>query len=103
MCSSDLAVWVTCSTAGLVTIGNPRPCSQGALRWQSSGNTFGAAVTSGLAALLISTMGKGQPDQIRAAIEKSADDLGEPGTDPYYGKGRINVARAVGALDQLRP
>ena len=99
----NTAVWVTCSTAGLVTTGNPRPCSQGALRWQSSGNTFGAAVTSGLAALLISTMVKGQPDQIRAAIEKSADDLGEPGTDPYYGKGRINVARAVGALDQLRP
>ncbi len=28
----------------------------------------------------------------------SADDLGEPGTDPYYGKGRINVARALGVI-----
>ena len=25
-----------------------------------------------------------------------ADDLGESGVDPYYGHGRINVARALG-------
>jgi len=43
-------------------------------------------------------MGHGRPDQIREVIEKSADDLGLPGTDPYYGKGRINVARAIEAL-----
>jgi hypothetical protein len=35
-----------------------------------------------------------RPDP-RALIEKSADDKGQPGMDPYYGKGRINVARAI--------
>src|SRR5438552_7156894 len=35
----NTAVWVTCSTAGLVTTGNPRPCSQGALRWQDRKST----------------------------------------------------------------
>lgn len=36
------------------------------------------------------------PAKVRAAIQKSADDLGHRGTDPYCGKGRINVARAMG-------
>jgi len=40
--------------------------------------------------------GTGQPSQIKNAIEKSADDLGQPGTDPFYGRGRINVAKAFG-------
>jgi len=51
-----------------------------------------------LAALLVSKLGKGQPDRIQTAIEHSADDLGEPGVDPYYGRGRINVARALGLI-----
>jgi len=51
---------------------------------------------TGLAALLVAETGKGRPSQIKAAILKSADDLGAPGTDPYYGRGRINVAKAVG-------
>ena len=92
------SVWLTCSRTPLVKTGNPRFCSAGASLWESTGTSFGAAATSGLAALLVSRMGHGRPDQIRATIEKSADDLGQPGTDPYYGKGRINVARAVGAM-----
>jgi hypothetical protein len=40
-------------------------------------------------------MGKNRPEQIEAAIEMSADDLGEPGRDPLFGRGRINVARAL--------
>jgi hypothetical protein len=36
------------------------------------------------------------PARIRQAIESSADQLGSSGNDPYYGRGRINVARALG-------
>ena len=93
-----LRVWLNCSGQGLVATGNPKPCAEHNLLWESTGTSFGAAVTSGLAALLVSRMGHGQPDQIRAVIEKSADDLGQRGTDPYYGKGRINVARAMSML-----
>ena len=32
-----------------------------------------------------------RPGQVRAKIQQTADDLGQPGTDPFYGKGRINV------------
>jgi len=96
-------VWLVCSQTTLVMTAPQRPCRMGQKIWSSTGTSFGAAATSGLAALLVSTMGQGHPDQIRAAIEQSADDLGDPGTDPYYGRGRINVARAVGAVDQPRP
>jgi hypothetical protein len=29
----------------------------------------------------------------------SANDLGEPGTGPHYGEGRINIARALGLIN----
>lgn len=96
--NSGLAVTLNCSRSGRVTTGNPAPCGNGQPRWETTGTSFAAAVTSGLAALLVSTIGHGRPDQVRAVIENSADDLGQPGTDPYYGKGRINVARALGLL-----
>jgi len=54
----------------------------------------GASVTPG--ASLMAEQGTGHPSQIKNAIEKSADDLGQPGTDPFYGRGRINVAKAFG-------
>lgn len=51
---------------------------------------------AGLAALLVAEMGKGHPQTIKAAIQNSADDLGQPGVDPNYGRGRINVGKALG-------
>jgi serine protease len=50
---------------------------------------------AGLAALIASD-GVTGPAQIRARLHQGADDLGEAGTDPAYGKGRINVARSLG-------
>jgi subtilisin family serine protease len=55
---------------------------------------------AGLAALLVAHLGHGNPALIRARILQLADDLGEPGTDPYYGKGRINVPRALGLINE---
>src|SRR3989442_11242016 len=100
---STIKVWLVCSGKTLFKGAPQKPCREGKKIWSDTGTALAAAATSGLAALLVSTMGKGHPDQVKAAIEQSADDLGEPGTDPYYGKGRINVARAVGALDKPRP
>jgi subtilisin family serine protease len=51
---------------------------------------------SGLAALLVHEIGHDRPAQVRARILQTADDLGQPGVDPFYGNGRINVARALG-------
>ena len=52
---------------------------------------------SGLAALL--TAEGYQTSRIVTRMQQTADDLGQRGTDPYYGKGRINVAAALGLAD----
>lgn len=79
-------------------------CPQTSLLFACSGGyfTLGVAGTSqatphvsGLAALMVQRFGR-KPSQIKNAIRQSADDLGQPGNDPYFGAGRINVARAVG-------
>ena len=52
---------------------------------------------SGTAALLVGILGR-SPSQIKARIQQTADNLAGNGTTPFYGKGRLNVARAVGAI-----
>jgi hypothetical protein len=32
---------------------------------------------------------------VEATLRASANDLGKPGRDPYYGYGRVNALRAV--------
>ena len=59
------------------------------------GTSAAAPHVSGLAALLVERYGA-SPGQIRTVLQQTADDLGKPGVDPRYGKGRINVPRALG-------
>ena len=89
--------WVLCTTTPSATTGAPACRAHQAIA-QGAGTSFAAPTVSGLAALLVAQLGHGNPALIRARILQSADDLGEPGTDPYYGKGRINIARALGVL-----
>ena len=60
------------------------------------GTSAASPHAAGLAALLVSQLGHGHQAQVRSAMLNSADDLGKPGHDPFYGQGRINVAKAVG-------
>jgi lantibiotic leader peptide-processing serine protease len=60
-----------------------------------AGTSMAAPHVTGTAALIAGRVGH-NPSQIQARLEQSADDLGQPGTDPAYGKGRINVAHAAG-------
>ena len=60
------------------------------------GTSMATPHVSGLAALLVHEIGHDRPAQVRARILQTADDLGQPGVDPFYGNGRINVARALG-------
>src|SRR5437660_5945820 len=87
-------VWLPCTTTPSQTAGRP-DCLAGLAITHSRGTSFAAPHVAGLAALLVAQLGHGIPALIRARILQSAADLGEPGTDPYYGKGRINVARAL--------
>lgn len=72
------------------------PCSAGNRVTGMIGTSQASPHVAGLAALLVADLGKDRPAAIKARIQQSAADLGEPGTDAYYGKGRIDVARALG-------
>jgi subtilisin family serine protease len=50
--------------------------------------------TAGVAALIAEDVGR-SPSKIRSKLLRTADDLGQPGTDPFYGAGRINALRAI--------
>lgn len=60
-----------------------------------SGTSMAAPHVAGLAALVKAQHPDWSPAQMKAHIERSADDLGEAGFDPYYGHGRINALKAV--------
>lgn len=86
-------VWAGCSKTSLVY----SICRTGNYILGINGTSMAAPHASGVAALLVAKHGKGNPAHIRSLLQQTADDLGQPGVDPYYGKGRVNAARAVGA------
>jgi len=90
--------WALCTTTPSVATTVPPACRAHQPIVQGAGTSFAAPTVAGLAALLVAQLGHGNPALIRARILQSADDLGEPGVDPYYGKGRINIARALGLI-----
>jgi subtilisin family serine protease len=71
-------------------------CQTGTFVVGSNGTSMAAPHVAGLAAMIMGQQGKLSPTAISAILRQTADDLGQPGTDPYYGKGRINAARALG-------
>jgi type VII secretion-associated serine protease mycosin len=59
------------------------------------GTSMAAPYVAGLAALVRSQNPRMTAAQVKLRIEKSADDLGDPGFDEQFGHGRINAARAI--------
>lgn len=82
------------------------PCSTFSLRipacraahiyvW-AAGTSMAAPHAAGVAALIDSLAGGGMSGaQLRARLEQSADDLGKPGRDAFYGRGRVNAFNAT--------
>lgn len=62
-----------------------------------SGTSFSSPLTAGVVALMLSANPALQPSQVDSILTSTADDLGTPGRDDYYGYGRINAYRAVSA------
>jgi subtilisin family serine protease len=97
-------VWVPCTTTPTATTGAPACRSGPAPRVaQGQGTSFAAPHVAGLAALLVAQLGHGNPALIRARILESADDLGEPGVDPYcrpvFMERDASTSRALGLID----
>ena len=61
----------------------------------AAGTSMSAPHVSGVAALVEDAKGNSNPGYLRARLQNTADDLGAPGNDPFYGKGRVNAAAAV--------
>jgi subtilisin family serine protease len=52
-------------------------------------------VVAGVAALVVGKYPGIGPAQLAAILRPSADDVGKPGTDDFYGQGRVNALKAV--------
>ena len=61
----------------------------------AAGTSMAAPAVAGVAALIIGKHGPMHPAQVEAILRQSADDLGKPGNDDFYGRGRVNALRAV--------
>jgi len=92
----DVFVWAACSQTSRLT--QLLGCSAAPVFIVGAqGTSMAAPHVTGTAALLVSIVGR-NPSQIKARIQQSADNVAGNGTTPFYGKGRLNVARAVGAI-----
>jgi lantibiotic leader peptide-processing serine protease len=73
---------------------NNDPANPGLWAW-AAGTSMATPHAAGVAALIVGQKGHISPAALAAALRASADDLGKPGKDDYYGLGRVNAANAV--------
>jgi subtilisin family serine protease len=64
----------------------------------TSGTSFSAAFTSGVAALMLERNPALKPDEVRAILMKTARDLGSPGRDDLFDAGEADAFAAVSAV-----
>ena len=96
ICVSAVGPALATDNPGMAASYNNFGCSAGNRLTGESGTSQESPHVAGLGALLVAEQGHGRPAQIKEAILNSTIDLGQPGTNPSYGRGLINVAKALG-------
>jgi len=66
----------------------------GGWAWMA-GTSMACPHVAGVAALIKQAHPNASPTQVENILRRSADDLGKPGRDPWYGLGRVNAEEAV--------
>ena len=61
----------------------------------AAGTSMATPAAAAVAALIIEKYGRIGPAGVEAVLRHSADDLGKPGNDDFYGLGRVNAFNAV--------
>ncbi len=61
----------------------------------SSGTSFSTPMVNGVLAMIWSVNPSFTNEQVRFLLFNSCEDLGDPGDDPYWGHGRVDLGRAV--------
>ncbi len=75
---------------------NPNTKSRGSFGyWFFQGTSMAAPHAAGVAALVIGNGNATTPDEVRSALQETADDLGVSGRDNIYGWGLINALAAL--------
>ena len=68
------------------------------------GTSFSAPLVAGVAGLMLSRNGSLTADRVASILADTADDLGAPGWDEYYGDGLLDADEAVAAAaDRISP
>jgi thermitase len=62
---------------------------------EASGTSFACPHVVGVAALIWSRFPNMTRDQVRVHLRKTANDLGDPGFDQYFGYGRVNANNSM--------
>ncbi|MEB3224080.1 MAG: S8 family peptidase [Candidatus Sericytochromatia bacterium] len=65
-----------------------------------SGTSMASPYVAGLAALVRSQFPMMKQAEVKAHIQRTADDLGDQGFDPIFGHGRVNAFKAVSVAPQ---
>ena len=92
--NSGDSVWAACSRTSFYLTFFGLDCSAGYSIVGVSGTSMASPHAAGVAALIADDVGR-NPGRIKTKLQQTADDLGQRGTDPAYGKGRVNAYNAV--------
>jgi lantibiotic leader peptide-processing serine protease len=83
-------VWAACSPFSVLI----PVCQTGTFVVGATGTSMASPHAAGVAALLVNRHGN-NVGRVRTAIHRTADDVGPRGTDPFFGKGRVNAFQAA--------